>query len=897
VTGEEHKLPLAELYRQLNSGPNGLTGQEATLRLRRYGPNELRARRTTPEILKFLGQFTNFFALLLLVGASLALLAEHLAPGEGNLYIASAIAAVVVLNAVFSYVQGRASERIMESFKKLLPLRIDVLRDGKTRRIEAKELVPGDVFLLYEGDRVPADARLIEQNQLKIDLSGLTGESEPQLRHLECTHENLLESRNMVFSGALVQSGDGRALVYGTGMDTQIGRIVTLTKEAEEVETPLRREIKHFIRVISIIAVALGVFFFAVSLAIGKTWLAALLFAIGIIVANVPEGLLPTVTLALAMASKRMARKKALIKNLDSVETLGSTTVICTDKTGTLTQNRLRVTTLLLNGREFGAGDRRLLDQPSLTQAWEIMTLCNNARLSDQGKWVAGDPTEGALLMYANKLAPVGRLIEMGRLHERPFDSNTRRMITVHPRVGNQGFLVCLKGAPEVVLGMCSRASLRGRCVRLPALLRRRVEEAYQRLARRAERVLALAYKEVEDEDFSEDNFILVGLVGLRDPLRPEAEPAIEQCRSAGIRVIMITGDHRLTAEAVARETGLFQNQGRIVLGDELEAMGDEALTGLLDAPELVFARTSPAQKLRIVKALQAKGEIVTVTGDGVNDAPALKNADMGVAMGIMGTEAAREASDMVLLDDNFATIVSAIQEGRTIFGNIRKFIAYILTSNVPELFPFIAYAMLAIPLPLTIVLILAIDVGTDMLPAIALGSEPPESDTLRRPPRPRHERLLTANLLRMSYGVIGVIQAAAGFCGYFLALHLGGWQWGGKLASTDPLYRTAVTAFFASVIICQIANVMICRTQRQSVFRVGLFSNKLVILGILTELAFLGLISYMPALNAVFGTAPLAPWHYLPGVGFAVLILFGDEFRKWLARRGNAWVTRWLMW
>lgn len=896
TASDQHKIPLAELEQRLHCNSTGLDSSEAALRLSAYGGNELRVRKETPEIVKFFHQLTNFFALLLLGGSALAFLADYLQPGAGNFYIAVALLLVVLLNALFSYIQQHVSDRIMESFRNMLPPMIAVLRDGEVSRIEARLLVPGDVILLEEGDRVPADGRLIEVNQLKVDHSSLTGESEPQLRNLACTHDKLLESRNMVFSGTLVQSGNGRALIYGTGMNTQIGRIVQLTKEIVSIETPIRKELRHFIRIISSIAITLGVLFFMLSILLGKPFIGSLIFAIGIIVANVPEGLLPTVTLALTMASKRMAKKNALIRNLEAVETLGSTTVICTDKTGTITQNRMKVATLVLGEHKWSAYQGGLAQAQGFAEAWAAIALCNNARLSEAG--FLGDPTEGALLMFAQSLKPLGDLHErFPRLHESPFDSATKRMITTHRGESGQPNIAYMKGAPEIVFRKCTHALQHGNMVEFNAAARQQALESYEFLAARGERVLALAFKNTEAVEASEKGFIYLGLVGMLDPPRPEISDAIKKCRSAGIRVFMITGDYHTTAESIARQVGLYTGDGEVIVGERLQSLSETELSTLLDKRELIFARTSPLQKLQIVQALQKKGEIVTVTGDGVNDAPALKNADMGVAMGVSGTEVAKEAADMVLMDDNFATIVSAIEEGRTIFSNIKKFIAYILTSNVPEILPFIAFVVVGAPLALTVVLILTIDLGTDMLPALGLGRERPEHDVMKQPPRRRDERLLTWPLLGMSYGVIGMLQAAAGFFAFFVVLHQGGWTWGSALPESGLLYKTAATSFFAAIVICQIANVLICRTRRQSILSAGIFSNKLIWVGIAVELALVAAISHVPFLQPFFGTAPIGWFELSLGLPFAVVILLGDEFRRWLIRRENGLVQRWLSW
>jgi len=889
-----HSVPLDSLYLSLDSSIQGLGTEEIAKRKQEFGPNELRVKQETPLYIRFLQQFKNFFALLLIVGGMLALLAERLDPGQGNLYIASALFGVVLLNAIFTFIQEYQSERIMDSFRKMLPSMVRVRRAGGELEIEARDLVPGDVMLLFEGDKVSADGRLLQSNELKVDLSSLTGESEPVLLDSDDCQENLLESRNMVFSGSLVQSGDGEVLVCQTGMTTQIGKIVQLTKEADTVQTPIRRELQHFIKIISTIAIVLGSLFFLVSVAIGNGAIGSLIFAIGIIVANVPEGLLPTVTLALTMASKRMARKNALIKNLESVETLGSTTVICTDKTGTLTQNRISVHRIVTPSKNyaFGVGDEIVGSE--LKHLRRIMELCNNAHLSRGG--FSGDSTEAALLACSRDIGDIEDLSTCERLHEKPFTSATKFMTTVNttPEGDREAYL---KGAPEVVFGFCNRIMVGEHTIELGEENREWFQQTLNNMASMGERCLGLAYRETDTDLPPESGYVFMGIAGMLDPPRAEVPEALRKCHGAGIRVFMLTGDYGLTAKTIAEEIGLLGDQGRVVQGDELASMDDATLSSILDHKDLVFARISPMQKLQIVKALQQKGEVVTVTGDGVNDAPALKNADMGVAMGIMGTDVAKEASNMVLMDDNFATIVAAVEEGRTIFDNIKKFIAYILTSNIPEILPFIAFVLLDIPLPLTVVLILAIDLGTDIVPALGLGAEKPETDVMHKPPRSRSERLLTRNLLGMSYGIVGMIQAAAGFFSYFTVLYSNGWQWGQELAASDPVYRTAITAFFASIIICQIADVLICRTRRQSIFTVGIFSNKLVWVGIATECLLLAGISYLPAFNTFFGTAPLEAWHLALSVPFALAILFGDEVRRVFVRRENPFVLKWLTW
>lgn len=893
---DEHKISIEELYKRTDSSEHGLTSKEADERLYKNGLNVLETKKKGYILLKFLKQFTDFFTSILLIGSILTFVADKISPGEGYNYIAWALFTVVWLNAIFTFIQERQSEKIMESFKKMLPEEVDVLRDGKRQRIDASYLIPGDVIFLQEGEKIPADARLISHNAMRVDHSSLTGESEPQLRKLSCTHDNILESRNMLFSGTLVQSGDGKAIVYATAMNTQIGKIADLTRQTKSVETPLHKEIKNFSRIITILSLSFGFFFFIISYMLGNPLIGSFIFAIGVIVANVPEGLMPLVTLSLSIAAKKMAKKNALIKNLESVETLGSTTVICTDKTGTLTENRMGVNTLIINLEEKNVDEKGIEKLKDFNILLKTMVLCNNSRYDTKKQKYLGDPTDISLVGFAGQYLNTQKLVDKEqRIAESPFDSRKRRMITINKQ-GNKK-IAYIKGAPEVVIQECDRVLINGK-IRKITTKDRKIIDTYQiRLASRGERVMGFAFKKTKSDRAKEKDFIFIGLAGLFDPPRKEVPEAIKKCKTAGIRVIMVTGDYGLTAEAVARKVGLVEENATIITGEQLDKMNDKKLKTFLKRDDIIFARTNPIQKLRIVKVLQSMGEIVTVTGDGVNDAPALKNADMGVAMGISGTEVAREASEMVLMDDNFATIVNAVEEGRTVFANIKKFICYVLTSNVPELYPFITYALLKIPLPLTVILMLSIDLGTDLLPAIGLGTEKSESDIMNKKPRSKDEKLLTKPLLIMAYVIMGTIQAAAGFASYFFVLHQGGWVWGQQLAITDPLYMKAITAFFASIVICQVANVLICRTRTRSVFEAGLFKNKVVLLGITAELFILANIIYNPYVNQFFGTHPLSLIELSIAVPFALLIFFGDELIKLLARKGNVFVQKYLSW
>lgn len=917
-----HEVPLDELFGILDTSHNGLNDKQVQERITRYGKNAITEKKKTSFILRFGKHLTNQFAILLWVGAILSFLAEYFHPGEGMLYIAIALLAVIFLNAFFTFWQEGKVAQAMAAFKNMLSVQARVVRDGREQEIDACELVPGDILILSEGDRIPADARLFEVSALKVNNASLTGESEPQLRCIETSNEHYLDSRNLSFSGTLVSAGSGKAVVYATGDETELGRIAQVTLEIKSVDSPMQKELKHFIKIISRIAIILGVIFFIVGWLIGNPFWGNIIFAIGIIVANVPEGLLPTVTLALSIASQRMAKKNALIKRLESVETLGSTTVICTDKTGTLTVNNMHVTNIFLDGQDHTTThvqdtsdhERKWLDkagkaanEKSMECAVHCATLCNNAALHRDGKIeLIGDPTETALLLFADQYKPGPNIDWLKqywpRTIEIPFDSKTKEMITVHKKDNQE--IAYLKGAPEIVLHQCTKQLIKGKIISLTEKQRSLYEEQNMFYASQGKRVLALAYKHVtttkdDEKEAKKSNYIFIGLTAMYDPPRAEVKEAVKKCRDAGIKIIVVSGDHPLTVAAIAREVGIItKKEPLLITGEELERLSHTALKDLLRKnDEIVLARTSPQDKMRIVTALQEMDEVVAVTGDGVNDAPALKKADIGIAMGITGTDVAKEAADMILMDDNFSTIVHAVEEGRVIYSNIRKFIAYILTSNIPEILPFIAFVLLGIPLPLTIVLILAIDLGTDLIPALGLATEGAEYDVMKQKPRSRTERLLSRNMLIMSYGIIGMIQAAAGFAAYFYVLFSGGWQWGQELAFSDPLYQTALGAFFISIIVAQIADVLICRTRKESVFHKGLFSNKLVWGGIAAELILGWIIVHTELGHLIFNTAALPLYIWLIPLPFALLIFFGDELRKLLLRRGNKFVEKWLVW
>ncbi len=840
---------------------------------------------------RLLGPFTHFFAAVLWAAAALAFFAESRDPGQGMATLGAAIVVVIVTNGAFSFWQEYRAERALAALGRLLPHRVTALRDGNLVALPTAALVPGDVVLLEGGDDVPADCRLIEAYGVRVSNATITGESVPLLRDAEpSSAEDPLRSRNLLLAGTSLVAGQARAVVFATGMRTEFGKIAHLTQVGGVELSPLQKEIGRLSRVIAAIASGLGILFFGVGQGLGFPFWSSMLFAIGILVANVPEGLLPTVTLALAMAGQRMARRNVLIRHLPSVETLGCATVILSDKTGTLTQNRMDAKRLFL-GDAFHDADTAAACAASHRRFFEAALHCHDLKPRSDGDSVrlAGDPTELALWSAAHRAWPDAAL--QRRIGEIPFDSERRRLSTLHETP--TGRILYAKGALESLRPLCRAVQIGDRLEPLSEARAQALAAAEAAMGEDGLRVLALAYREVPEgtaEDRLEQELVLTGLAGLRDPPRPEVPAAIATCRSAGIKVIVVTGDHPRTAVAIAREIGLVRSPSPLVLtGEQLRRLGDAELQLALDEPEIVFARVGADQKLRIVQMLKRKGEVVAATGDGVNDAPALKEADVGVAMGISGTDVAREASHMVLLDDNFASIVAGVEEGRAVYDNIRKFLTYILTSNVPEIVPYLAFVLFRIPLPLTIVQILAVDLGTDMLPALALGAERPEADVMRRPPRRPSERLLSGRLLLRAYGFLGLMEAAAAMAAFFFVLELAEWRYGELLGPQDPLYRQATTACLAAIIAMQVVNVFACRSDRHSAFDAEALRNPLLWLGLAGEIGLILAIVYTPAGNRLVGTAPIPPsvWLYL--VPFALGMLLLEELRKWLVRRAFA--------
>ncbi|XP_065207094.1 sodium/potassium-transporting ATPase subunit alpha isoform X4 [Planococcus citri] len=976
-----HKISVEELYQRFGTHPDtGLTHAKAKEILERDGPNALTPPKTTPEWVKFCKQLFGGFALLLWIGAALCFIAYSILvttvedPADDNLYLGIVLTGVVIVTGIFSYYQEAKSSAIMDSFKNLVPQFALVIRQGEKLTLRAEDIVVGDVVEVKFGDRIPADVRIIECRGFKVDNSSLTGESEPQSRSVDFTHENPLETKNLAFFSTNAVEGTAKGVVISCGDNTVMGRIAGLASGLDTGETPIAKEIHHFIHIITGVAVFLGVSFFIIAFILGYNWLDAVIFLIGIIVANVPEGLLATVTVCLTLTAKRMASKNCLVKNLEAVETLGSTSTICSDKTGTLTQNRMTVAHMWFDNQiieadttEDQSGVQYDRTSPGFKALSRIATLCNRAEFkgAQEGvpilkKEVNGDASEAALLKCM-ELA-LGDVMSIRRRNRKvceiPFNSTNKYQVSIHETEDQNDprYLMVMKGAPERILERCSTIFIGGKEKVLDEELKEAFNNAYLELGGLGERVLGfcdlllpsdkfpLGFKfDADDPNFPLSGMRFVGLMSMIDPPRAAVPDAVAKCRSAGIKVIMVTGDHPITAKAIAKSVGIISEgnetvediaqrlnipvsevnprdaKAAVVHGTELRDLSPELLDEILRYhTEIVFARTSPQQKLIIVEGCQRMGAIVAVTGDGVNDSPALKKADIGVAMGIAGSDVSKQAADMILLDDNFASIVTGVEEGRLIFDNLKKSIAYTLTSNIPEISPFLAFILLDIPLPLGTVTILCIDLGTDMVPAISLAYEEAESDIMKRRPRnPFTDKLVNERLISMAYGQIGFIQAAAGFFVYFVIMAENGFlpgklfgirkQWDSKAINDlsdsygqEWTYRdrkaleyTCHTAFFVSIVVVQWSDLIICKTRRNSIFHQGM-RNWALNFGLVFETALACILSYTPGMDKGLRMYPLKFEWWIPPIPFMIAIFIYDEVRRFYLRRNpGGWLEQ----
>ena len=890
--------PTSEVLASLESTHHGLSPDEAERRIREFGPNRIEQLRRASWSLRLFGEFFQFFSIILWIAAALAFVAELASPGEGMARIGCAIVIIILVSGLFSFWQEYRNEQTMTALAKLLPQEVTVFRADRFFLISAERLVVGDIILLEAGDSAPADLRLIEAVDFRINDAAITGESLPKTRVSGPSEDvPLSQARNVVLAGSSVVSGTARGLVFATGADTEFGKIAHLTQTSTAGITPMRRELARLSHMIAALAIAIGTGFFAVGAVIGMPLWRDLIFSIGIIVAMVPEGLLPTLTLSLVLAAQRLARRKVLIRHLSSVETLGSATVICTDKTGTLTENKMRVRELFVGFEAHPVAT--VTTKPALIERerhfFAAMALTHHLQelQTELGTAVSGDPMERALVDVGREA--LERLDGFRRVDEVAFDSERMRHSVVYET--DSGKVLYCKGAPETILRLCRSVSGSATNKLLDHETRFQITAAQEAMASRGQRVLAYAMRSLSaetDRSSLERNMTFLGLVGLEDPPRPDVSEAIARCRDASIKVIMVTGDHPDTARAIGREIGLVRSStATVITGRRLHGLSDSELRLALDAPDLIFARVSADQKLRIVEALKKKRHIVAVTGDGINDAPALKSANIGIAMGLSGTDVAKQAADVILLDDNFSGIVSAIEEGRSIFQNIRKFLTYVLVHNVAELVPFLAFGLFRIPLALTPIQALSIDMATDSLTALGLGVERVGLSIMELPPRSQTERLLNGGLAIRAYLFLGVIEAAGAMAAFFSVLWLGGWQWGQALSSGDPLYLRATTACLSAIIVLQIVNVFICRSSVRSVFAMNPFDNRLILLGVALEIVLLILFNYTPLGNTFLETmsVPAAFWALIGPI--ALLMLMLEEMRKWLVRRNLSFNRR----
>jgi magnesium-transporting ATPase (P-type) len=919
-----YSLRVSEIYQALETSLSGISTTEAESRLQLYGHNILSKHEKDPFWEKLVFEFIHPPALVLLGIGLVALILR-------DVWLAVIIWSIILVNTGFSFWREYRAEQAVEKLREILPSFAHIIRDGKESYLPASDVVPGDILVLAEGDNIPADARVIEEYGLRTNNATLTGEAIPARKTSDPSLQSglsELDRPNLIFAGTSIASGTGKAVVYATGMMTQFGRIAHLTQSIAEEATPFQKELSHLSKITAWAALFIGVIVVVVGLFdLGMPLMEISLLALGVAVAVIPEGLVATLTLSLAAATQRLAKRGVLAKKLATVEKLGLVSVICTDKSGTLTQNQMTVRDLWVARNQVkvtgvGYEPQGTFSPDPNGQPWEKDLLwlmeaaacCNNARVNppsvEHPTWTSlGDQTEAALKVAAMKAGvkedTVNRILP--RVHELPFDARRKRMTTIHREVNQE--IAFVKGAPREVIQLCSKISLNGEAIPLTNELRAEILSANDEYARGALRVLALARRELPPRSGAymaenvERDLVFLGLMAMMDPPRPQVEEAVRICREANIRIVMITGDYGLTAESLARRVGMLTTKNPTILtGAELDELSDAALQELLKK-EVLFARMAPEHKMRLVSAFQQRGEVVAVTGDGVNDAPALRKADVGISMGIVGTDVAKESADIILTQDDFGAITAAIEEGRGVFDNIRKFITYIFSSNVPELMPFIATANFQIPLALKVKQILAIDLGTDMFPALALGMEKPEPDVMKRPPRPHNQPLLDQALITRAIW-LGMIESALCFTGFLFILVLTGqasslkipfladivipqtWKPFLPVGEGDPALL-AMTVYHAGVVMAQIGNAYACRSDRARSRYIGWFSNKYLLVGILIELAGIFGMIYIPFFARIFEHVELQPWMWA-GLALYAPILYTIEWIRKALRRAS---------
>ena len=889
-------MKVNEVLQALNAKIEGLNSEEAQKRLQEFGPNELKKEKRKSPVRLFLEQFTDILIIILLLATALSV-------AIGEVYDAIVIIAIVMACAVLGFTQEYKAEKALEALKKMTAPTALVLRDKKEVEIQTRHVVPGDILLLYTGDKVPADARLIEAINMKTDEAPLTGESTPVNKDVKPLFEEtpVSDRRNIVFTGTVVVYGRGKSVVTSTGMNTEFGKIAKMVQVTEEEETPLEKRMGHVGKWLGILSVAVCLLVAVFGIFRGYEVLRMVLWGISLAVAAVPEALPAVVTGALAVGMYRMARENSIVRRLPAVETLGCTSVICSDKTGTMTKGEMTVQRIYVNGKalkvtgvgyepqgEFLFEDKKLdpAKEEELYTLLKTATLCNDAKLEkEEGRWIVkGDPTEGALVVAAAKAGSWKEEIEKEepRINEIPFSSERKRMTTIHEAYGKSK-MAYMKGAPEIVLEKCNKVYTNGKVRKLTDEIRSQILAVNEAMAIQALRNLGFAYKELPESTTSlneedEKDFVFLGIMGMIDPPREEVKEAIFMCNKAGIKVVMVTGDHKLTAVAVAKALNLIGEEGRVLTGAELDKLSDEEFQKIVE-DIIIYARVSPEHKVRIVKALKAKGHVCAMTGDGVNDAPALKMADIGVAMGITGTEVTKEASDIVLTDDNFATIIKAVKEGREIYGNIKKYLSYLLQCNIMEILV-LFIAMMVSPesksaMALTTIQILWINLTTDGLPAIALGVDPGDPDLMERKPRDPKESVFTRDV-RIYLTAVPIITTTLLVMGYFYYQ-----PWLG-----DKNLIEARTQLFTAVVLIELAIALTARSLKHTVFKVGAFKNKFLLLAILSSLALQLTVLYTPQLHSLFDVTYPEPFDWMVAIVFTLITFFSIELGKYIASR-----------
>ena len=921
-----HAMETEEVLSSLNVKQDGLSQEEAQTRLQQYGLNELKKEKKASSIKMFLEQFTDILMIILLIAVALSIGSYFIKNMEdvGELYDAAVIVAIVLATAILGFVEEYRSEKAVEALKKMTAPTAMVVRGGKEIKISTSEIVPGDIILLYTGDKIPADARFIEAINLKVDEAALTGESAPVNKIVNPLPEEapLNDRRNIAFTGTIVVYGRGKAVATSTGMNTEFGKIAKMVQATGEETTPLEKRTTSIGKWIGVLSIAICLAVAAIGFVEGRDWLDMILWGISLAVAAVPEALPAIVTGALAVGMYRMAKVNTVVKRLPAVETLGCTSVICSDKTGTMTKGEMTVQRIYADGKaikvsgigyepegEFLFEDKKI--DPSSEELRTLLTaatLCNDAKLekdTDTERWIVkGDPTEGALVVTAAKAGLWKEELEQKqpRIAEVPFSSERKRMTTVHVDPDKKK-IAYMKGAPELVLERCTKILADGKVRKITQDDRTDILKVTEAMARQALRNLGFGFRELPDnsevfDEKIEKDFVFAGLMGMIDPPREEVKDAIYTCRKAGISVVMVTGDHKLTAVAVANELNLLgenEEEGQVLTGEELEKMSDEQLAEVVEKV-VIYARVSPEHKMRIVKAWKAKGHVVAMTGDGVNDAPALKMSDIGIAMGITGTEVTKEAADMILTDDNFASIVKASREGREIYGNIKKYLTYLLRCNIMEILVMFT-AVISVPylarllspgvvgmtnatigdatIALTATQLLWVNLTTDGLPAIALGVDPGDPDLMERKPRDPNESIFTRDV-KIYLSVVPIVMTVLLLFGYF---YYKPWEGAHQLAE-------ARTQLLTAMILMELANAVSARSLKYTVFKVGVFKNKFLWYAILSSFGLQLLVLYTPGLNSLFDVHAPEPIDWAFAILFTIIVFGSLELGKYVANK-----------